>query len=92
MADSSPEMRQFYRDFFRLGLRVTGEAHQRGVTVLVGTDAPDTQVFPGYDKIVYRRPKLGRMLRLVTYTMEATPLRAIGLSHLLTTSMNSQVY
>lgn len=42
-----------------------------------------TQVFPGYDKIVYRRPQLGRLLRLVTYTMEATPLRAIGLSHLL---------
>lgn len=42
-----------------------------------------TQVFPGYDNIVYRRPALGRLLRAATYTLESTPLRAIGLSHLL---------
>lgn len=42
-----------------------------------------TQIFPGYDNVVRRRPALGRLLRAVTYALEATPLRAIGLSHLL---------
>jgi SAM-dependent methyltransferase len=40
-------------------------------------------VFPGYDNIVARAPSLGRALRAVTYTLERTPLRAFGLSHLL---------
>ena len=40
-------------------------------------------VFPGYDKVVRRRPGLGRWLRRVTYLMEGTPLRGLGLSHLL---------
>jgi SAM-dependent methyltransferase len=38
-------------------------------------------IFPGYDNIVARRPKLGRMLRAITYTLEHTPLRIFGLSH-----------
>ena len=42
-----------------------------------------TQVFPGYDKIVRRYGRLGRILRRVTYLMEETPLRLFGLSHLL---------
>ena len=42
-----------------------------------------TQVFPGYDKIVARRPAAGRILRALTYTVERTPLRILGLSHLL---------
>jgi SAM-dependent methyltransferase len=42
-----------------------------------------TQIYPGYDNIVARRPKLGRVLRRLTYTMEQTPLRAFGLSHML---------
>jgi SAM-dependent methyltransferase len=42
-----------------------------------------TQIYPGYDNIVYRRPALGRILRALTYTLEQTPLRAFGLSHLL---------
>jgi len=42
-----------------------------------------TQIYPGYDKIVHRRPVLGRLLRAVTYLLENTPLRAFGLSHLL---------
>ena len=41
-----------------------------------------TQVYPGYDNISARRPRLGRVLRGVTYTLEKTPLRAFGLSHL----------
>lgn len=42
-----------------------------------------TQVFPGYDKVVRRRPGLGRVLRGITYFLEGTPLRALGLSHLM---------
>lgn len=42
-----------------------------------------TQVFPGYDKVVRRRPTLGRALREITYLMERTPLRIVGLSHFL---------
>jgi len=42
-----------------------------------------TQIYPGYDKIVGRRPILGRLFRGVTYFLENTPLRAFGLSHLL---------
>lgn len=42
-----------------------------------------TQVFPGYDNIVKRRPVVGRILRALTYTAERTPLRVFGLSHLL---------
>jgi SAM-dependent methyltransferase len=40
-----------------------------------------TQIFPGYDKVVRRRPALGRWLRRVTYFLEHTPLRLLGLSH-----------
>ena len=42
-----------------------------------------TQIFPGYDNIVKRRPAVGRILRALTYTAERTPLRMFGLSQLL---------
>jgi SAM-dependent methyltransferase len=42
-----------------------------------------TQVYPGYDKLVARRPASGKLLRTITYALEATPLRVFGLSHLL---------
>ncbi len=42
-----------------------------------------TQVYPGYDNIVARRPRLGRELYALTYAAEKTPLRAFGLSHFL---------
>jgi SAM-dependent methyltransferase len=41
------------------------------------------QVYPGFDKVVARRPWLGRWLRRVLYALERTPLRVFGLSHLL---------
>lgn len=41
------------------------------------------QVYPGYDKIASRRPRLARLLRGVTYLLESTPLRAFGISHLM---------
>lgn len=42
-----------------------------------------TQIYPGYDNIVARRPRLGRWVQRVTYVLETTPLRAMGLSHFL---------
>ena len=42
-----------------------------------------TQIYPGYDNIVTRRPGIGRWLRRITYSLERTPLRAFGLSHFL---------
>jgi len=42
-----------------------------------------TQIYPGYDNIVYARPRLGWLLRRITYAFEQTPLRAFGLSHFL---------
>lgn len=42
-----------------------------------------TQVYPGFDNIVTRHPRLGRWLRRVLYALERTPLRLFGLSHLL---------
>ena len=42
-----------------------------------------TQIYPGYDNILARRPATGRLLRRVTYALEQTPLRVFGLSHLL---------
>ena len=48
-----------------------------------------TQIYPGYDNIVARRRGLGRMLQTITYTLERTPLRAMGLSHFLVLQVTS---
>jgi SAM-dependent methyltransferase len=40
-----------------------------------------TQVYPGFDNIYARRPRLGQLLRAIFHRMESTPLRAFGLSH-----------
>ena len=42
-----------------------------------------SQIFPGYDNIVARRPALGGWLRRITYTLEHSPLAIFGLSHFL---------
>ncbi len=42
-----------------------------------------TQIYPGYDNIIARRPRWGRWLRRITYALERTPLRLFGLSHVL---------
>ena len=47
-AKAPQELLTFYREFFDLGLRVTGMAHKAGVKIMVGTDVFDTQVFPGF--------------------------------------------
>jgi SAM-dependent methyltransferase len=41
-----------------------------------------TRIFGGYDNIIYRRPLLGRWIRDTLYLVERTPLRVLGLSHL----------
>ncbi|MER3420755.1 MAG: hypothetical protein C4290_09640 [Chloroflexota bacterium] len=38
-------------------------------------------VFPGFDNIAARAPRLARLLRRLLYALEDTPLRAFGLSH-----------
>lgn len=42
-----------------------------------------TQIYPGYDNVIYRRPAVGRALRRVTYALEQSPLTIFGISHLL---------
>jgi SAM-dependent methyltransferase len=42
-----------------------------------------TQIYPGYDNVIFRRPALGRALRRVTYALEQSPLTVLGISHLL---------
>jgi SAM-dependent methyltransferase len=40
-----------------------------------------TYVYPGFDNVVARTPKLGKALRAVLYRAEHTPVRTFGLSH-----------
>lgn len=40
-------------------------------------------IYPGFDKVMARRPVLAAMLRRVLYALEHTPLQAFGLSHFL---------
>lgn len=42
-----------------------------------------TQIYPGYDNLIHRAPALGRLLRDLTQSLEQTPARMFGLSHLL---------
>ena len=48
---------------------------------LSGHCVESTTIYAGYDHISARRPALGRTLRIVTYALERTPLRHLGLSH-----------
>lgn len=40
-------------------------------------------IYPGFDALAARRPRLARALRGACYALERTPLAAFGLSHLL---------
>jgi SAM-dependent methyltransferase len=42
-----------------------------------------TRIYGAYDNIIKRRPALGNALRVLLQTLEGTPLRLFGLSHLL---------
>lgn len=50
-----------------------------------------TQIFPGYDNIVKRKPRLGKWLKRITYAMENSPLANIGLSHFLVVEKTGKV-
>jgi len=50
---------------------------------LLGKVVVHTQVYPGYDKIARRHRFLAGSFRRLTYTLEHTPLRRLGLSHFL---------
>lgn len=41
------------------------------------------RIYAGYDNVVARWPRLGRMIQRVSYGLERTPLQVLGLSHLL---------
>ncbi len=40
-------------------------------------------IYPGFDNISARHPRLGRLLRRALYVAEHTPLHTFGLSHFL---------
>jgi len=43
-----PVLQQAYMDFHLKGIELTGRAHRAGVKVMVGTDAGDMLVYPGF--------------------------------------------
>lgn len=47
-ASAPPQMVADLAAFYQLGLRTTKMAHDAGVKVMVGTDANDTMIFPGF--------------------------------------------
>jgi SAM-dependent methyltransferase len=64
------------RAYTKAGLeRITAELPGRWVDWRV--------IYPGFDNVLARKPKLGKALRDFTYAMERTPLQRLGLSHLL---------
>jgi SAM-dependent methyltransferase len=64
-------------------VRAYTRANLRNLTIgLPVAVVQHTQIFPGYDNIVARKPALGQALRKTTYFLEQTPLRFFGLSHL----------
>jgi SAM-dependent methyltransferase len=78
-----------YRDKLAPHVRAyTGKGLEQLVDGLPVTIISHTQIFPGYDNVVARHPKLGRILRSVTYAFEKTPLRKFGLSHLFVLEKN----
>jgi SAM-dependent methyltransferase len=50
---------------------------------LTGRIVVHTQIYPGYDKIASRNRALASTFRGLTYALENTPLRRLGLSHFL---------
>lgn len=64
------------RAYTRATLRRLCQAYPHRVVV-------HTQIYPGYDNIAYGHPSIAKVLRTATYTLERTPLRVFGLSHLM---------
>jgi imidazolonepropionase-like amidohydrolase len=46
--DSTKYGRDAFMKFYRKGLEITGEAHDAGVRIIVGTDGGDSFVYPGF--------------------------------------------
>lgn len=46
--DSTKYGREAFMKFYRKGLEITGEAHDAGVRIIVGTDGGDSFVYPGF--------------------------------------------
>lgn len=61
----------------------TGRDLRRLFDGVTGRIVVHTQIYPGYDKIASRNRVLATVFRGVTYALENTPLRRLGLSHLL---------
>jgi SAM-dependent methyltransferase len=66
----------------------TGPGLKQLVDGLPVTIIKHTQIYPGYDNVVARRPQLGGILRSITYAFEKTPLRKLGLSHVFVLEKN----
>lgn len=45
--------------------------------------AYQARIYAGYDNFIARWPRLGRLVRQVSYALERTPLQVLGLSHFL---------
>lgn len=76
-----PDNFESYRAIYEFGLAQTGAAHDAGVTVLAGSDAPDSFVFPGtglHDELEHLvAAGLSPLEALRTATVE--PARFLGL-------------
>lgn len=75
-------------DILRNRLVPHARAYSRGRLQAITADLPArwldwTVIFPGFDNVLSRRPRLGRVLRKVTYMLENNWLKRLGLSHLL---------
>jgi SAM-dependent methyltransferase len=49
-------------------------------------------IYPGFDNIAARHPRLGRILRQLLHAAESTPLHAFGLSHMIVVRKVRPIY
>lgn len=73
-SDATPAGRRSYMDFYLKGLALTNDAYRAGVSVILGTDAGDSFVFPGASV----HDELGELVKAGLSTAEA--LRAATLT------------
>lgn len=78
-ADPDPEARRAYRDFYRKGLTLTGQAQRAGVRVMVGTDylAAGVDVHRELEQLVLAGLSPAEALRAATLT----PASYVGRVH-----------
>ena len=78
----------WFPNFIRNRLVPHARAYTKGnlLRLLKGTSlkvSAHSYVYPGFDNIVARKPRLGGLLRASFYAAERSPLRVFGLSHFL---------